>query len=397
MLAVMTAAQIGGAVVQQGFGSLSPFIVESFHVNKAQLGAAFTAIMLGSAFTVGIGGVLVDRFGERAMTMFAGAGIFVTLTIGAISPSYAALVAWLFIMGLTYGAMTPAGGRAILAWFDRDRGFAMSVRQMGVPIGAAVGGFMLPYLASHFNVRTALIGGGIMAIVLTTGCTYFYREPREDAFPPPRLRHMFAGLVSLIRDRRTVFLSMTCMVLAVSQQTMVGFLALTAVTRAHVSVTLGAAAFIVAQIASMLGRLVWGRMSDVTFGGDRVMPIMLACLLVAMAAAGLAVTSSGELALLMGSAFVFGFSGAGWNGLFPAAMAEIGGARFAGTAIGIGLSAVFLAGALGPVAFGAIADALGLRLAWCCIAVLGVLAVVPAFAARRAFAHARSHERAAMG
>src|SRR5579883_2559890 len=128
MLAIMTAAQIGGAVVQQGFGSLSPFIVEFFHVNKTQLGAAFTAIMLGSALTVGIGGVFVDRFGERAMTMFAGIGIFVTLAIGAVMPSYEGLVCWLFIMGLTYGAMTPAGGRAILAWFDRDRGFAMSIR-----------------------------------------------------------------------------------------------------------------------------------------------------------------------------------------------------------------------------------------------------------------------------
>src|SRR5579872_1146068 len=117
MLAIMTIAQIGGAVVQQGFGSLAPSVVSFFHINKAQLGLAFTAIMFGSALTVGIGGIMVDRFGERNVTILAGIAIGVCLVIASLVPSYPWLVAWLLIMGFAYACVTPAGGRAILTWF----------------------------------------------------------------------------------------------------------------------------------------------------------------------------------------------------------------------------------------------------------------------------------------
>ena len=393
----MTAAQIGGAVVQQGYGSLAPFIVEYFRINKAALGASFTLIMLGSAFTVALGGMAVDHFGERNMTIFAGVGIFVTLTMAALMPTYGAMIAWLFIMGLTYGAMTPAGGRAILTWFTRDRGFAMSVRQMGVPIGAMLGGFMLPLLASHWNYRAALFGGAILALVLTAGAAMLYHDASEEAFPAPRFRQVFGGIRSIVLDPRMLCLATTCALLAVAQQTMVGFIALTAVNRAHLSIAVAAGVFIAAQAASMTGRLVWGRASDIVFGGDRVIPIALSCGLLVFAAAGLAITSPGATLVLFASALLYGFTGAGWNGLFAAAMAEIGGARFAGSAIGIGLTAVFFAGAAGPLAFGAFADAYGLSSAWWLIAALAAIGVIPAVLARRAFAAAKLRERASLG
>ncbi|MGH7714786.1 MAG: MFS transporter, partial [Vulcanimicrobiaceae bacterium] len=273
----MTAAQIGGAVVQQGYGSLAPFIVQEFGINKAALGASFTAIMLGSAFTVALGGMAVDRFGERNMTIFAGIGVFTTLTIAALMPTYFGTVAFLFIMGLTYGAVTPAGGRAILAWFTRDRGFAMSIRQMGVPVGAIIGGFMLPVIASHANFRAALFGGAVLALILTTGSALLYHDASEDAFPAPRFRQVFGGLRSIALDRRTLYLATSCSMLSIAQQSMVGFLALTAVTHGHLSVVVAAAVFIVAQAASMTGRLVWGRASDMIFGGDRIIPIAISC------------------------------------------------------------------------------------------------------------------------
>jgi sugar phosphate permease len=147
----------------------------------------------------------------------------------------------------------------------------------------------------------------------------------------------------------------------------------------------------------MMGRLVWGRASDIVFGGDRVMPIALSCGLLIFAAAGLAITTPGATLVLFASALLYGFTGAGWNGLFAAAMAEIGGARFAGSAIGIGLTAVFFAGAAGPLAFGVFADAYGLSSAWWLIAVLAGIGVIPAVLARRAFAAAELRERASLG
>ena len=397
MLAIMTMAQIGGAVVQQGFGSLAPSIVRFFHINKAQLGLSFTAIMAGAALTVALGGAAVDRFGERNVTIFAGAAICTSLIFAALVPSYPWLVAWLFVMGLAYATVTPAGGRAILTWFERDRGFAMSIRQMGVPVGAVLGGILMPLLAVHFDYQAALVGGGLLALILTSGSALFYRDPEGHEFPPTRFRHVLGGMRTIARDPRTISYTSMCSLLAIVQQVMNGFLALTATTLAHTSIALAATVFITAQSASIFGRLFWGRASDVIFGGDRVVPVAVMCVLSTLATVGLAFTSPGNLTLLFASGLVLGFAGAGWNGLFSAAMAEIGGARFAGSAIGVGLTAIFIFGAIGPWLYGAFADAYGLQAAWFCVAALGASGLIPALVARRAFAAAELRERAALG
>ena len=398
VLTIMTAAQVGGAVVQQGFGSLAPFVVTYFHVNKTQLGLAFTAIMLGSAFTVAVGGMLVDRFGERNVTIAAGIGIVATLCAAALVPSYTWLVGWLFLMGFAYAAVTPAGGRAILTWFERDRGFAMSIRQMGVPAGAVLGGIVMPALAIRYDYQASLIAAAFIALVLTTGSALLYREPRtDDPETKTRFRHVLQGMRTLAGDARTISFTLLCIVLAIAQQIMQGFLAITAVQLGHTSIAIAAAIFASAQIASMCGRVAWGLISDSAFQGDRIMPIGVMCVLTAIAATGLALSAPGNILLLFASAILMGASAASWNGLFAAGMAEIGGIRFAGSALGFGLTAIFAAGALGPVAFGALADARGLEFAWAALVLFVLFGFAPMLFARRAFAAAEMRQRAALG
>ncbi|MGH7659672.1 MAG: MFS transporter [Vulcanimicrobiaceae bacterium] len=397
MLLVMTLAQIGASVVQQGYGSLSPAIVGFFHLTKAQLGLSITSLALGSAVTVALGGALVDRFGERNVTMFAGCSVCTTLIVGAIVPSYGWLVGCLFFVGVAYATLTPAGGRAILIWFERDRGLAMSIRQMGVPIGAVIGGSIMPLVAVRYDYQVALIVGALFALFLTTGAASLYRDPEGTEFPPTRFRHLMSGMKTIARDPRTIWLTSSCMVLAGLQQVMNGFLSLTATNRAHTSLALAASAFVTAQVAAIVGRAIWGRVSDSMFGGDRVVPVMYSCVIAIFAGIGLAATHPGSLALLFPSAFALGFAAAGWNGLFSAAMAEIGGPRFAGSAIGIGLTAIFFASAFGPWFFGEFADRFGLVSAWLFTSALSAVALVPAFLARKAFRHAEMQERASLG
>jgi len=394
----MTTAQVGGAVVQQGFGSLAPFVVTYFHINKAQLGLAFTAIMLGSAFTVAVGGILVDRFGERNVTIAAGVGIFTTLVVAALVPSYTWLVCWLFMMGFAYSAVTPAGGRAILTWFQRDRGFAMSIRQMGVPAGAVLGGIIMPALAARYDYQVSLIAVAFVALVLTTGAALVYHEPQPDErMPKTHVRDVVAGMSILARDPRTIFFALLCAVLAIAQQVTQGFVALTAVLLGHTTIAVAAAVFASAQIASIFGRIGWGLVSDNLFGGNRVLPIGICAGIAVVAALGLAISAPSNVPLLFASAILMGLSGSSWNGLFAAGLAEIGGIRFSGSAIGFGLTAIFLSGAIGPVAFGVLADAHGLHVAWTALACLESLGFVPMLLAQRAFAAAALKERAALG
>jgi len=118
VLTLMTTAQAGASVVQQALGSLSPILVAAFVLSKAQLGIVFTALMVGSALFVAASGVLTDRWGERRMVLFSGIAMTCALLAATLVQSYAWLVGCIAVFGAAYAASTPAGGRAVLAWFD---------------------------------------------------------------------------------------------------------------------------------------------------------------------------------------------------------------------------------------------------------------------------------------
>jgi len=139
ILALVTSAQAGAAVIQQGMGSLGPFFTAEFSLNRAQLGLIFGGLMVGCTATTLASGVAVDAFGERRMILFSGLSMGVALIAATLVHSYWWLFGWMVLAGVGYAAATPAGGRAILLWFERNRGSAMGIRQMGVPIGGFIG------------------------------------------------------------------------------------------------------------------------------------------------------------------------------------------------------------------------------------------------------------------
>jgi MFS family permease len=61
-----------------------------------------------------------------------------------------------------------------------------------------------------------------------------------------------------------------------------------------------------------------------------------------------------------------------------AALAEIGGADRAASAMGLALTVVFSASAAAPVAFGTIADHFALRESWLVVAAVALLGMAPA-------------------
>jgi MFS family permease len=385
MLALMTGAQVGTAVVQQGLGSLAPALLITFGLTKAQLGASFTALAIGSALFTVLAGVMVDRFGERPVVFWGGVGTLVSLLAAALIPNYPWLVFWLFVFGIMYAAQTPAGGRAVLAWFSTNRGFAMSIRQAGVPLGGAIGGVLLPAIAFHANYRWSLVFGAIVGSASAIIAAVFYvdapRDPREQS----RVRDLLRGMLTVARDPRTIFFTIACMILVSAQTTMNAFFAVTAVTDARVSPFVAAGAFAFAQLCAIGGRIAWGHLSDGLFRGDRALPLAAIAAIVAVDAFALAHIHAGSTPWLFVIGGVLGFSAAGWNGVFSTAMAEIGGPELAGSMLGLGLTFVFIASAIAPLAFGFTADHYGLPVAWIALGVLGTIGIVPPLLASRAF------------
>jgi MFS family permease len=392
ILAIVTAAQAGASVGQQGLGSLGPFIAPALGLNAAQLGIIFGALVFGAATTTALSGLAVDALGERTMILFSGATICVALIAAASFTSYPWLVFWVGMSGVGYAASTPAGGRAILMWFARDRGLAMGIRQMGVPVGGIIGALILPALATAFNYRVALAVAGLLALVPAVAVAFLYRDPEETERRARSLRELLASMGEVARDPRLILVTLTSMVLIFGQSNMLTFFALSLVRTTQLSIALAAGALAVAQVGASAGRLMWGTISDRVFGGDRIVPLMFACLALCVASFGVALLPTGGVAQAFAFAFLLGLGGAGWNGIFSTALAEIGGPERAGSAIGVGLTGLFAAGTISPPLFGAIADAKGFPIAWTALALFSLLGLIPAAFARRAM---RRHPTAA--
>ena len=108
-----------------------------------------------------------------------------------------------------------------------------------------------------------------------------------------------------------------------------------------------------AQFGGMLGRVLFGMLSDRLFGGRRRMPLVLAG--VGSTACTLLILSTGASASTLGLAaltVVFGVVGIGWNGVQHTWLAELAGPRAAGTAVGLGLAVSSAGVTLGPLLFG---------------------------------------------
>jgi hypothetical protein len=85
-----------------------------------------------------------------------------------------------------------------------------------------------------------------------------------------------------------------------------------------------------------------------------------------------------RIPVLAAVAVLLGVSAEGWFGLAIVAMCEVGGEEHAGSALGFGLTWVFAGGVVTPAVFQFIMSSAGIPAAWHAVALISILAVLPA-------------------
>ncbi|HTX03436.1 MAG TPA: MFS transporter [Candidatus Acidoferrales bacterium] len=384
ILTVTLVLQTSASLLQQGIGAIQPLIGARLHLDHQHLGWVVAAISLGSATFATGAGLAVDYFGERAVLLWSGIAMGTALLAAALFPNLIWLVVWLFLFGMAYGTSAPSGGRAILQWFTRDRGFAMGIRQCGVPLGGVVGSLLLPVVALHWGYQAALAVSGVICIVVAVVFIHGYSRPAEMVGETRiRFREVVRGLIAVASSPSSIALNLLCASLVAVQYTAVSFLAIALITQKHAALTTAVEAMVIFQVGAILGRLVWGSVSDHIFGGDRIYPMLLISVMTLGVLWWLAQPGSVSALVIFLLAGALGFSAAAWNGLWAAAQAEIGGARHAGSALGASLTIIYIVGALVPPAFGALVDRTNFSVAWEALGIIVLVGFIPGFMAQR--------------
>lgn len=380
VLTLFTAAMVGASLFIMGTGALMTFFKSALNLDQAQLGLILSTELIGSVAMTSVAGLLTDRFGDRAVVLRSGMLMGVALIAAAAIQNFSWLLACLFVYGVGYAAVTPAGSHAIIFFFQKSaRGLAMGVRQCGVPIAGVIGSVLLPAVATRFEYRGALVAAGVLTLIACGIASSLYREPRELQGERVSMRTMLREMLEIARESRLILLTLTSMVLAAGQFALIGYLTLTFSHGAGFSVTLSVALFTISQAAAIAGRLVWGWISDRIFGGNRALPLAVVCLVVALLAlvmAGVGPHTPAWTAVLVSAAL--GFAAEGWIGVSVIGFAEIGGEERSGSALGVGLTWTLLAAMLTPAIFGAVVQSYGFGAAWRWLALVEALGIVPA-------------------
>ena len=344
ILAAGVVAQAAFSAILLGLPSIAPAIQHHYRLSLTQVGVVLAAVNFGAIATLLTWGLVADRVGERAVIAIGQCGAAGALLWAGTAQSFAVLVGALALAGAVGAGVNAASGRAVMSWFSVDeRGLALGIRQMAVPLGGAIAAGALPALETHLGLGAAFAGlaaGCFVAAIV--GATLIRAEPTAE----------HADLSKPLRDARVWRICIASTFYVTTQIALIGFLVLFLHDRRGVSTAVAAGALALTQILGGGARIAAGRWSDRT--RTRIVPLRLVALALALTVGAATVLLDASLWIVVPALVVAGTFALSWNGLSFTATAEAAGPARSGAAIG--LQQTFLAGGsiVAPIAFGAV-------------------------------------------
>jgi sugar phosphate permease len=352
-------AQAAYAATGLGLPAIAPAIRRDFGLTLTQTGVVLAAGFIGSLATLLLWGIVADVVGERVVIAVGQTMTAAALVWAGYAKSFAELVTAIAVAGGLGAGVNAASGRAVMAWFaEEERGLALGIRQMAVPLGGAVAAVALPALNQHISLHAAfdgLAGGCLVAAIVAA--VLIRVEPAED----------HSVLAHPLRDPRIWRICVGSSFYVVTQLSLLGFFVLFLHDHRGVSTAIAAGAFAGTQVLGGISRIVVGRWSDRL--RMRIVPLRRVALGMAASAAATTALLDAPTWLIVSALVVAATFGLSWNGLSFTAAAESAGRARSGAAIGLQQTFLAAGGIAGPIGFASVVHHGSWRLAFALAAV----------------------------
>ena len=247
----------------------------------------------------------------------------------------------------------------------RQRGLAISLRQMGVPLGAALAAALLPAIALASDWRVALA----VVAALAAGAAALAWPLLRGAPDPVAERERRRG-----RPRRAVWIAAAAgSMLPIGQFVLITYLLLWLQDVHGIGVGFGAALLAAGNLVGAGSRVGFSAATDRLPGGRRVLlvPVVAAIALGALVLSIL--PSDASRPLIAAVVLAFASVALGWQGLYFTMIAELARPGAEGRATGLAVTFTAVGIMVGPAAFGWITDVTGgYTWAWRALAVVAL-------------------------
>jgi MFS family permease len=362
-LAATTALQIYASLAATATSVLAPEIAQTFAIAPKWIGVFVGLVFAGAMIASLACGGFIDRFGairvSQAGVVLCAAGTFAV----ALAPQSAiALLAGAAVMiGVGYGPITPASSHVLIRTAEPSRlALTFSIKQTGVPAGAALAGAALPAAALLIGWRPSLVVASIAGIAVAAAAQPARAMLDADRRPGRALSpaNILEPLAIVWRSRTLIELALVSFIYAGTQVCLTSFLVVYLTESLGWSLVGAGFALTAATLGGVVGRIVWGSIAD------RALPPRQALGTIGIAAAlcGAVLASATPgwpTVLLIVIALFFGATAIGWNGVQLSEVARHAPKGAAGAVTGATAFITFSGVVAGPPIFALLAAVTG--------------------------------------
>lgn len=318
-LAATLAIQAFTAVVATAPAVLAPLLASDFGITPSWIGV-FIGIMYAGAMLGSLGcGVFIARYGairvSQASVLICACGVAAMAVLpGAATPL---LVVIAFAMGIGYGPITAASSELLSRTTPPARmALTFSIKQTGVPAGAALAGAVLPGLALVGGWRAALLAVAALGVVVVLAA-----EPTRRALDVRQKAGNGLSLASILGPLRMVCdspplleLALVGFAFAAVQVSLTSFLVVYLTDALHWPLIAAGLALTCATVSAVPGRILFGAAADGAFPANRILAFIggLAC---GCGVAFAFATPDWPAWVVLPLAAAFGATAIGWNGV----------------------------------------------------------------------------------
>lgn len=146
-----------------------PFFLSAFDLTNASFGTLYSVATLTSAFSLPYLGQWIDRVPLRRYSMFVAGGLFLSAVLMTLSWHILVLFISLVLLRLTGQGLSSHTAQTTMArFFDHQRGKALSISNLGFPLGEAIFPVAIAGLLAlfHWRVTWGIISALILLVLI---------------------------------------------------------------------------------------------------------------------------------------------------------------------------------------------------------------------------------------
>lgn len=198
ILSMLFLAMVINYVDRAALSIAMPFITQDYHLTPAEKGLIFSSFFFGYALFCFVGGYLADRFGpKRVLTWSMG---FWSVLCGstALAFNFWSLLIVRALFGVGEGPVSTTANKAINSWFPiTERARAIGIAQAGGPLGGALAGPIVGFLAIWLGWRVAFV---VIACIGILWAVAWWRMAASTPKEHPRVSAEELALINAERE-----------------------------------------------------------------------------------------------------------------------------------------------------------------------------------------------------